>query len=100
MWSGFASSPCPSGGKISAKPYAPPENDEPLVRVSRQRRPRQMRAFSYGKRKAGDGSRLSHGEAAGCPARRAWVNWHEGRLRRRRVWFLLQIGRASCRERV
>src|SRR5260370_38491240 len=89
MRSVLASIPCPSCRKISSKPYGPPENDEPLVRVSRQRRPRQMRAFSYGKRKAVDVSRLSHGEAPGCPTSRAWVNWHEGGLRQRRYSCLL-----------
>ena len=38
---------------------------------------------THDSRQAGNGSRLSHGEAVGCPAKRAWVNRHEGRLRRR-----------------
>src|SRR5882762_7199900 len=96
MRSELASTLFHSCRKISLKQSAPAENDEPLLRGPRQRRPRQrqprqMRAFSYSKRQAGNGSRLSHAEAVGCAAARARVDRYEGRLRRGRMWFLLRL---------
>ena len=49
-----------------------------------------MRSFSYRKWRAENGSRLSHGEALGCSAARAWLDRLQGRLRRRRVRLLLR----------
>src|SRR5258707_311484 len=95
MHSALASIPSHSCRKMSLKQSAPAENDEAFLREPRQRGPRQGGAFSYREWQAGDGSRLPHGEAVGCPARRALVNWDGGRVQRRRECKRMRRDRAD-----
>src|SRR5208282_974030 len=70
--------------KQSRKQSPPTETDDRLLRE-----PRQMRDFPYRKWQGENRSRLSHGKIVGCSAAGTGVDRHEGRLRRRRVRFLL-----------
>src|SRR6266851_10164833 len=49
----------------------------------------EVRSIVYRQRRDEESARLSHGEIVGRAAERAGIDGHERRMRRRRMWFVL-----------
>src|SRR5580692_5350397 len=74
--------------RANLKPQAEPDD---ALAEKRGNGWRSVRTFPPGERRAQDATRLSHGTVVGCTAVRVPLDWHERRMRRRRMRLVLRI---------